>query len=512
MVAVATSEIQRGAAAATAEQDEGVCFRSVDGRVSSTAAGRGILSDAVRSIDAELAAGIEGERDWRKRYVDWLPRVVSAGARGREQELRICRDGLDSVGRRFAFRRGDEERPVAQVVRERTGPELGTLTVEGAAAPVRELSVPFEGRDLRGDELRAALAGWVEHGLVEPSFAEAIGLVIDNPDWLDLSDRTVVLLGACAEMGPLEALCEWGAEVAAVDLPRQDLWERIEATARAGAGRVHAPVAPDGGRAAGADLLTEAGAVRAWLDTLDRPLVLANHLYADGATGVRLTVAADALVADAMAEHDDAVLAYMATPTDVFAVPPDVVEGARGRRLPAATRAVRGSLRSLSLGRMYVPNYRETVTCDGDRELGVSDCLIAQQGPNYALAKRIQLWRAELARSEGALVSANVAPASRTRSVLKNRLLAAAYAGAPPFGVSSFPPAASRRLMAAMLMHDLRNPRCLAQPGHEPAHPMDLLAESAAHAGLWRLPYTLRSAMGAAVLIGLPRAGRLNGD
>ena len=77
---------------------------------------------------------------------------------------------------------------------------------------------------------------------MEPSCAEAIGRVIDNPDWLDLSDRTVVVLGAAAEMGPLRTLLRWGADVAAVDLPRADLWERLIGETRRSAGSITVPV------------------------------------------------------------------------------------------------------------------------------------------------------------------------------------------------------------------------------------------------------------------------------
>lgn len=75
----------------------------------------------------------------------------------------------------------------------------------------------------------------------------------------------------------------------------------------------------------------------------------------------------------------------------------------------------------------------------------VSDVLVPQQGPNYTLAERIQRWRAVVAQTEGVQVSANVARATRTRPVTKNRLLAAACAGARRFGVEVFDPATSRR-------------------------------------------------------------------
>ena len=80
------------------------------------------------------------------------------------------------------------------------------------------------------------------------------------------------------------------------------------------------------------------------------------------------------------------------------------------------------------------------------------------------LAKRLQRWRATLARDAGAAVSMNVAPPTRTRSVVKNQILAAAYAGAHRFGVEVFEPATTKVLMAALLVHDLHTGGGPAQP------------------------------------------------
>jgi hypothetical protein len=113
------------------------------------------------------------------------------------------------------------------------------------------------------------------------------------------------------------------------------------------------------------------------------------------------------------------------------------------------------------------------------------------------LAKRLQRWRATVARAAGTTVSLNVAPATRTRSVVRNRILAAAYAGAHRFNIEVFEPATSNTLMAALLVHDLRT----GPPAQE--HPWQDEAYAAAHGGLWRQPYAPRSALGLAVLLGL---------
>jgi hypothetical protein len=147
-------------------------------------------------------------------------------------------------------------------------------------------------------------------------------------------------------------------------------------------------------------------------------------------------------------------------------------------------------LRVASGGRLLRPAYAGRRLADG---------IVRQQGPNYALAKRVQRWRAVVAAREGRAISLNLAPATTTRSVMRNRVLAAAYAGARRFGVEVFAPATTRVLMAALLVRDL----------HRPAPPEDpdaALAESAVHGGLWRIPYDLRSALPLAALSGLPRS------
>jgi hypothetical protein len=198
----------------------------------------------------------------------------------------------------------------------------------------------------------------------------------------------------------------------------------------------------------------------------------------------------DALTVHLLAQRNDVTLAFLATPTDVFAVPTEVVAQAKaGHGKLSALRAMRLPLRAVSGGKLLVPNY------PGDAR--VCDSLVPQQGPNYALAKRLQRWRAAVARDEGVDVSLNVAPPTRTRSVVKNKLLATAYAGARRFGVEVFEPATSNVLMAALLVHDLRTS---PQPKQ---HPFDAEAQNAAHGGLWRQPYSPRSVLGLAVLVGV---------
>jgi hypothetical protein len=372
---------------------------------------------------------------------------------------------------------------------------LATHEVRGVGARVEELALPVGGRELRGAALLDQVARWVEHAVVEPSLLEAVRRVAEHPEWLALPGRHVVLLGAGAEIGPLAPLCAWGADVVAVDLPDRALWNRVAATARAGAGRLVLPVTPGGPE--GADLVRALPEVRRWLDAVagDAELVLGAHAYADGGLHVRVTAASDALAADLVRDRPATALAWLATPTDAFVVPPDVVAAARAAYAARGMRrVVQAALRRASGGRVFRPAYA--------RGVPVADVLVDQQGPNYALAKRVQRWRGVAERARGRTVSFNVAPPTWTRSVTSNRVLAAAYAGARRFGVEVFAPETSRTLMAALLVHDLHVP---AGPG---GHPEALFSDGAAHGGLWRAAYEPRSVLGIAALAGLPSALR----
>jgi hypothetical protein len=189
----------------------------------------------------------------------------------------------------------------------------------------------------------------------------------------------------------------------------------------------------------------------------------------------------------------------------VFAVPAEIIDAARADRGHGrAGRFVGSPLRLVSGGRLFTPNYQVTVDGEDGQRFGLADSVVPQQGPNYALAKRMQRWRAVLSR-ESHVTSANVAPATRTRSVTKNRVLAAAYSGASRYGVEIFEVATSSTLMAALLLHDLRNPAAAAQPETELSHPFLLFVDGAAHGGLWRLPYEPRSVLPLAAVEGLFR-------
>lgn len=468
-------------------------------RRSTTATGRGVVADALRPVDEVGARAVERETAWRTQYLTWFRRLVEAGLATPDDAVAVARAGLDSLHARMRVVTDEGDVPLTEWPRPATsgsgtGSGFGQVEMHGAGERVEELVLPYRGERLRGDDVRRQVERWVEAGVVEPTLAEAVDAVVAHPEWLRLEDHTVAVVGAGSEMGPLQALTRWGARVAAIDLPREDVWERVSDTAVAGAGTVVAPAVE--GRP-GADLLADVPALADWLAAQPGTLVVGNYVYADGATNVRVSTAVDELSRRLLEARDDTALAFLATPTDVFAVPGEAVEQAlagyagRGR----VSKGLGRPLRTLSGGRLLQRPYA------GPAHPGLNDSLVPQQGPNYALAKRLQRWRATTARYDGRLVSMNVAPPTRTRSVVKNRALAAAYAGAHRFGVEVFDPSTSNVLMAAMLVHDLHTG---GGPRHE--HPWQDEAYAAAHGGLWRTAYSPRSALGLAALLGVGAA------
>ncbi|HEY2237260.1 MAG TPA: hypothetical protein VGI21_00660 [Streptosporangiaceae bacterium] len=487
---------------------------SLDGRRSTSALGRAVVADALRPVDPAGAKAAEQESNWRRGYLRHFRRLIEAGLPSAEAALSVARGGLGSLHERMRVAAaGGDEAPLASVESAApAGPAPMTVTVTGDGEAERSLSIPYRGSLLQGDGLNRQLDDWIARGIIEPSCAEAVRAVAAHPEWLALPGRTVVVLGAGAEVGPLPALLSWGANVVGVDLPGYSVWARVLETARSSAGTLRVPVARPPGvtdsptdigldlaRDAGLDLAADLPGIADWLAAVDGPLALGNYVYADGAANVRVASAVDALTVRLLSARPDAALAFLATPTDVFGVPPEAVAESR-RRFADRGLAAKLAL-AASGGRMFREAYAPAFNMD--KGPGVNDSMIAQQGPNYVLAKRLQRWRATVARHSGTMVSLNVAPPTKTRSVTKNRALAAAYAGAPRFGVEAFDPATTRVLMAALLVHDL-----CGDGGPVRSHPWQDEAHAAAPGGLWRIPYAPRSALPVAAVIGYPAARR----
>jgi len=502
--------------AAARSDARGIQFPLDEGGKRSTApVGRRILAAALRVLDAGAAESCLAERDWRHAYPLHLRRLVELQAAQPQATVAACRAGLDAAWHELVYLRDGRPLSLRQAMAMPTGAPLQTLRLRGTqdSAPAR-WEVPYKGRRLSGDALARRIDAWAAAGVIEPSNAQALHLARCHPEWFDLSDRQLVLLGAGSEAGPLAWLAQWRANIVAIDLARGPTWKKIAQCVRAGNGQLIAPVAASaslGGDAAqdlqwaGCDMLTQTPEIAAWLRHFGQPLDLFSIAYLDGERHVRVSLAMDAIVMACATAEPRCTMAWMATPTDVFAVPQPLAEAVMRAydERSALKRLAQAGLRAGSGGRSFVPHIEALVAADDGSRWGVVDCLVIEQGPNYALAKRLQQWRAIVARADGQVASINVAPSTTTASVLSNPALAAGFRGAKAFDIEVFEPDTTHALMAALWVHDLRNPQGTAQPTVALAHPLQLMSEGANHGGLWRVPYLPRSVLPFAALLGM---------
>ena len=74
----------------------GVSFpQGGDHKRSTTATGRAIFADSVRSIDPALSARIEHTKDWRKGYIEPLREIVIAASQTPESQLKFLKLALN---------------------------------------------------------------------------------------------------------------------------------------------------------------------------------------------------------------------------------------------------------------------------------------------------------------------------------------------------------------------------------------------------------------------------------
>jgi len=509
-------------------QPEGVVWPPTkQGDRSSTATNRGVLAAAARAGPGgeEAAARVARERGWRFGYRGHLVEHVRQGLESAEACLAMARAGLDAAQETFAFRRGSEPEVSMKAAMGQPGAAEGFETAElsgGSKMPEKaELSLLYGGPTagkpyyrfkakrkarLDGLKLRQQVDAWAEYGSIEADTADALKLLQQNQEkWLDLRDMHFVLLGAGSAMGPLPFLLSCGATVVAVARPKalKKLFKQMKDSP----GKLVFPVkkgvdwrslAAAGdwdslAAASGCDLLTQTPEIAAWIASVapGKQMTVGNYTYLDGALHVQVAVACDCIIDQLCRARSDTALAFLGTPTDVTLIPKEAAEAAS-----AAQKCAPLWMRLWeSLGVLQPSSVSE-----GPGGLAYMDAIVTDQGPNYILAKRLQHWRAMVARADGHTVSSNVAPSTATASVTSNAAFAAAYGGMHIFRpLEVVYEEFSMTLMAALLVHDLRNPRSTAHASEPLPHPLCLFQTTSAHFGVWRCPYSITS-------IGIPSA------
>ena len=483
---------------------------------STSKTGREIIAEALSTVNPSLAQQAIKEKNWRKTYPQYFKALVESGIKTINDPIKIAELGLNKAHQSFEFYRDGQKHCFANIM-QFANHSLHTFVVKGESTSAPEWYVPYQGQKLQGDALLSQIQTWENNGIVEPSHANALREAIAHPEWFDLSDRTMVLFGAASEAGPLTWLSKWKANIVAVDLPNERVWDRILHTVKSGNSTLYAPSQESLDANTdisvlktklGANLLTQTPEIAQWLLEKPNDLDLAAIAYLDGEKHVRVSMAMDAIMQFVSTHKANTSLMFMCTPTDVYAIPKEIVDAssAKFNDRSQLQKTLSKAISSLSFKHLFKENSTELYNSENGKQYGIADCLVIEQGPNYALAKRIQQWRATLARHMGQRVSINIAPSTTTHSVTKNPLLKAAFNGASLFDVEAFKPETTNAIMAALWIHDLRNPKSVANPEVKLEHPLELMMEGANHGGLWRVAYLARTALPLAALYGFAEA------
>ena len=484
------------------------------GERSSTAVNQGIVAAAVGAVNAEKGQEILKTKGWRFKYWRRLKEMVQEQCASPEAALKVAEAGLKEAYDRFEFVSADgTTTSFAKAMAEPAKEKFFTHMIKGTGTKkVTQLEVPYKSKTLSGQALKDQVQEWVDYGTIEPSCGLAIQKCVDHPEWItDLKDRYFVLLGAGSAMGPLLVLLSIGANVVAIDLDRPGIWKRLITLARESTGTITFPTKVDPStiksdeelfEKSGCNLFTDTPMIRDWLVDLypGKKFTVGSYAYLNGALHVQVSLAMDAICRDLTTKRKNTSLAYLCTPTDLHLIPQEAWEAAKANFAEYSSKPYCLFMQLLGRGKFLRRNAREPVPGKGGDFYLVNGISVAQ-GPNYALAKRMQHWRAIIARSQGCTVSSNIAPSTSTVSVTQNRTFAWAYEGMPYFKpYEIFAPETSNAVMSAILFHDLHDPSSVASPKTSIANPNQLFSYGSFHGGLWRCAYEVDSIGEASVL------------
>jgi len=497
-----------------------------------TRTNKAIWTASMKDVDAKVGSKCGKERNWRFNYNKHVIKNVEVSCKSSDNALKIAQQGLAKAYELFEFMRDGKVMSFQKAMTKGViCDSYDTHIIKGDKKLLTVLEVPYGGGKYQGmpyylgknDDtvisgvtLKEQLTKWVEYGTIEPSAAEAISTVNVNRDWLDLSDQYFVLLGATSAMGPLNFLLKHGANIVAVDLNRDFIWKKLFKAVRDSPGTLIFPVQmglgekvianlsdDDLAKVSGCDLLSKTPEIANWIlgckEISKQALTVGNYTYLDGALHVQLSLACDSIIKRICDERKNTSIAFLCTPTDNHVVTKEAYLGAKESLKSRGPPTWMTLLDQLFCGKlMGKANYKcmRSVKQEKGEPIRIIDGIAVAQGPNYALAKRMQHWRAVIAFNAGHVVSSNIAPSTATKSVVHNAQFAAAYGGMHHFEpMEVMYQETSNAVMSCLLIYDVMNKDGAANPKSKIAkafrNPYELFSHGSFHGGVWRCSYKI---------------------
>jgi len=458
---------------------------------SSTAFNKNVWIAAAKAVGADsFAEKIQKEKDWRWGYMPYIAESMRVGS-NTEDTMKMAQAAWKHVYDNIEYIPEVGAEPISLTkAMENPNPnaKFESGIISGPAKVDKTFSLPYEGKTLKGSDAEKQIQKWEAEGVLESDTAEAILPLCKDSSYMNsLDNKVFVLLGGLSEMGPLQRLLSWGATVVALDFHAPPLQERLMKIAKQYGGTLILPMKPGTSQQdqsawapnAGCDLLKDFPEVAEWLVNVlpEREMTIGSFCYLDGERFIKIVSTMDAICNTVIQKRKTATsLCYYATPTDCHLVNPEAVTASKGQS--------HSGLAALLAPLLCKPGYSSKDVVSG---IPFTNSLVSRQGPNYALAKRLQTYRALICRANGVNVSLNVAPTTKTVSVMKNKIFAFTMAGMLAFKpLYPFDTESTKSVMTALLLHDVCNPKSSANSNVKFEHPLQLLQKTQVHGGMYR--------------------------
>lgn len=475
-------------------------FRDPKGNlVGSTEFAKQILSTAVEKAHPDFAREILAETKWRKNYQSYFLKLSKIEFGDRAVALEIMQSALAAMTEQI---QNENNESIAGLARAGFIAKdlVETVVIGGAGAAEPMWS---------NANLAELATAWVNRDLAEPDVLDAFKFLHNNPGTKPGSDLLFALAGN-AELSGAKDWLSLGGRVAVVARPNPAAWQALIEHAKQSAGSLLVPVLrtnnakPELNESAGLDLVQDVSAIASWLHELSRTesrIVVSSYAYIGGSNQIIAQAAQDALIAAATTNiaKSKLALSWLATPLDVVVAGKEIYDRQleKHRARGSLVRARDGFWRLFGQLEKAEPVLIETTS--GPSVL--FDASSVRQGSSYLLAKHSEKWRAMVAARQGNLVSYTVAPPAATRSVLSVKVLNYTYKGLARFGVYPFSAAATRRVMALLLLRNLNDsdsPAAAANSGNQ----VRLVSATSVHGATWRLAYRSESIWVVATVLG----------
>lgn len=495
------------------------------GKRSTIEFGKYVWSAAAKAagLSEALQKSLAKEKDFRHQYIRYIEAIYEKAGADAGTMYAVAEAGLAAFhdaekGMQFEFN-GKEESLAAAVARGQPGMRLEAIEVAGSAPTAcRSYPVTFNQSEVvEGAALKERITKLVAYGWMEKTAGDAMQATLESIESGELVKAMrkycFVAIGGTSEMGPVRALLETGATVLAIARGSAKKWSDLIEFAKTTPGSLLVPVLTEEGAAAvtsegdlatqaGCDVLANAPELYRLLLSLEKKktLVIGNYIYLDGELHVRATAAMDILVREVCGARPSTKLAYMCSHSTMYFIPQECAKERFDGYQSGKYSKWWMNMGGFGAGQKTAP---------GDGPV-MYNGLNMTQGPNYALAKSLQNWRAMVMRRAGHCVSSPIAPVTSTSSIVSNPSFLYGIQGLCNFGPMIVPGSeTTSKLLALILLHDVTDPRSVANPKTTLAHPLHLFMEEAVHGGQWRSPF---DPAGSAYLYSAYILGRIYGQ